>query len=42
MKKIAALFLVFCILALSADLFAKEKKGSELIIEKKDGWKVRG
>jgi hypothetical protein len=42
MKKFTDLFLVFCILALSGNLFAKERKGADLIIQKKEGQQVRG
>ena len=42
MKKFIFLFLVFSILALSGDLFAKERKGADLIAQKTDGEQVRG
>jgi hypothetical protein len=42
MKKVLALFLVFSILALSGNLYAKERKGAELIIHKKDRVAVHG
>jgi len=42
MKKFISLFLVFSILLLSGNLFAKERKGAELIIQKIDGQRVRG
>ena len=42
MKKFISLFLVFSILALSGNLFAKERRGDELIIQKTDGTQVRG
>ncbi len=42
MKKAISLFLVFSILLLSGNLFAKERKGADLIIQKKDGQQVRG
>jgi len=42
MKKAISLFLVFSILLLSGNVFAKEKKGADLIILKTDGTKVRG
>jgi len=42
MKKFIALFLVFSILALSGNMFAKERKGADLIIQKKYGQQVRG
>ena len=42
MKKFVSLLLVFSILLLSGNLFAKERKGADLIIEKTDGTQVRG
>ncbi len=42
MKKILALFLTFSILALTGNLYAKERKGTELVIHKKDGKEVKG
>ena len=42
MRKAISLFLVFSILVLSAPLTAKERKGADLIIQKKDGTQVRG
>jgi hypothetical protein len=36
MKKIIALTLIFSILILSGNLFAKERKGVDLIVYKKD------
>ena len=42
MKKFIALFLVFSILIISGNIFAKERKGAELIIQKKDGFYERG
>ena len=42
MKNIISLFLVFSILLLSGNLYAKERKGVDLIIQKKDGTQVRG
>jgi len=41
MKKFITLFLVFSLLALSGNLYAK-KKGAEIVIQKTDGTKVRG
>lgn len=41
-KKFIALFLVFSLLALSANLYAKEKRGAKLIITKTDGQQVKG
>ncbi|MFB0564675.1 MAG: hypothetical protein ACETWK_03250 [Candidatus Aminicenantaceae bacterium] len=42
MKKFIALFLVFSLLALSANLYAKEKRGAKLIIIKTDGQQIKG
>ncbi len=42
MKKPIALFLVFSLLALSASLYAKERRGAELVVKKKYGQWVRG
>ena len=42
MKRFIALFLVFSVLLLSANVFAKERNGAELYIEKKDGHHERG
>ena len=41
-KKITALFLVFSIMMLSMNLYAKERRGAKLIITKKDGQQVEG
>jgi len=41
-KKFASLFLVFSLLALSGNLIGKEKRGAELIVQKKDGQQVKG
>lgn len=41
-KKITALLLVVPMLALSGSLYAKEDKGAELLIQKKDGQEVGG
>ncbi len=41
-KKFIALFLVFSLLALSGNLFAKERRGAKLIIAKKDAQQVEG
>jgi len=40
-KKFVSLFLVFSLLALYGNLYAK-KKGAELVIQKKDGKEIRG
>ena len=42
MKKSISLFLMFSILSLSVNMFAKERKGADLIIQKVDGQQVRG
>lgn len=42
MKKFMSLFLIFSLLALSGTLFAKERQGSKLIVQKKDGEQVKG
>jgi len=41
-KKFIALFLVFSLMMLSANLYAKEKRGAWLIITKKDGQLIEG
>jgi len=41
-KKFASLFLVFSLMMLSMNLYAKEKRGAELIITKKNGAKKEG
>ncbi len=41
MKKFISLFLVFSILLLSGNLYAK-RKGADLIVQEKDGTQVRG
>ena len=41
-KKFIALFLVFSLMMLSANLYAKERRGVELIITKKDGQQTQG
>ena len=42
MKKFTAIFLVFSVFTLSIPLQAKERKGADVIIQKKDGAQVRG
>ena len=42
MKKTISLFLVFSVLSLSGNLYAKDKKGADLIIRKKSGAQVGG
>ena len=41
-KKFLSLFLVFSLMMLSANLYAKEKRGAKLIITKKDGQLIEG
>ena len=41
-KKFASLFLVLSLLALSGNLIAKERRGADLIITKKDRQQVKG
>lgn len=41
-KKFTALFLVFSLVTLSVNLYAKEKRGAKLIITKKDGQRIKG
>ena len=42
MRKTISLFLVFSVLSLSVNVFAKEKRGADLIILRTDGTQVRG
>jgi hypothetical protein len=42
MKKAISLFLVFSVLLLSGNMFAKGRKGADLIINSADGYQVRG
>jgi hypothetical protein len=42
MKKFISLFLVFSILALSGNAFAKDRKGADVIIQKADDTQVKG
>jgi hypothetical protein len=42
MRKVISLLLVFFIFLLSGNMFAKERKGADLIIRKIDGTQVRG
>jgi hypothetical protein len=42
MKKLISLFLVFSIISLYGNLNAKERRGADLVIERKNGWKVKG
>jgi len=41
-KNFIALFLVFSLVALLGNLYAKEKRGADLIIQKKDDQQVKG
>ena len=41
-KKFIALFLVFSLVLLSGNLYAKERRGAKLIVTKKDGQQIRG
>ena len=41
-KKFISLFLIFSLMMLSANLYAKEKRGAKLIVTKKDGWQIEG
>lgn len=42
MKKSIALFLVFSMIGLYGNLYAKERRGAELVIQKKDAHQVKG
>ncbi len=41
-KKFISLFLVFSLMMLSVNLFAKERRGAKLLITKKDGQQIEG
>ncbi|NIM59209.1 MAG: hypothetical protein GTO16_09750 [Candidatus Aminicenantes bacterium] len=41
-KKFIALFLVFSLMMLSVNLYAKERRGAKLVITKKDGQQIKG
>jgi hypothetical protein len=41
-KKFLSLFLIFSLMMLSVNLYAKERRGSKLLITKKDGQQVEG
>ena len=41
-KKFVSLFLVFSLMMLSVNLYAKERRGAKLIITKKNGQQIRG
>ena len=42
MKKFTALLLIFSLIMLSTNLYAKERRGAKLIITKKDGLQIEG
>ena len=42
MKEFTALLLILSLVVLSGNLYAKERRGAELIITKKDGWQIEG
>jgi hypothetical protein len=42
MRKAISLFLVFSVLSLSVNMFAKERKGADLIILRTDGTQIKG
>lgn len=41
-SKVLALVLVFSLLACSGNLIAKERRGAELVVQKKDGKQIKG
>jgi len=41
-KKLVSLFLVFSLVMLSVNLYAKERRGAKLVITKNDGLQIRG
>jgi len=41
-KKLLSLFLVFSLMILSVNLYAKERRGAKLIVTKKDGQQIKG
>jgi len=41
-KKFISLFLAFSLMMLSANLYAKERRGAKLIVTKKDGQQIEG
>jgi hypothetical protein len=41
-KKFTALFLAFSLMMLSANLYAKERRGAKLVITKKNGYQTEG
>ncbi len=42
MKKLISLFLIFSIISLYGNLYAKERQGAELLIQRIDGQQVKG
>ena len=42
MRKLTSIFFIFTLLYLSGNVFAKDKRGAELVILKKDGQSIRG
>ncbi len=42
MRKIIVLFLAFSVFSISVSLMAKERRGSDLVVQNKDGRKVEG
>ena len=42
MKKIIALLLIFSIISLYGNLYAKERRGADIILQKTDGHRVKG
>lgn len=42
MKRLIALLLIFSIICLYGNMYAKERRGAELVIQKIDGLKVKG
>ncbi|GAH74403.1 unnamed protein product [marine sediment metagenome] len=40
--KLVSLFLIFSLVMLSANLYAKERRGAKLLITKKDGQLIEG
>jgi hypothetical protein len=41
-KKFVSMFLVFSLMTLSVNLYAKERRGAKLLITKKDRWQIEG
>jgi len=42
MRKLISLFLVFSIICLYGNLYAKERRGADLVIQKSDGQQIKG